>query len=223
MKLFDSFGPNPHTTRLFALERGCVLDIHPMDIMSLENRREPYVSEVNTRGEMPALLLDNGQVITEITAICEYLDDVTPGRSLFGTTPETRANVRMWTRRVYLGICHPAIESWRGTDEAENFYCGNRIVIPEAKRSFRFMTESNLNWLEKEMNDKSYIAGDTYSMADVILFAFMDDMLRVANGYCKWVNTPSRPNIAAWYERILARPSSEIALYPLPAGPLQNK
>ena len=51
---------------------------------------------------MPALELDNGDIIAEITCICEYLDDRDGGSSLIGTTPEERAETRMWVRRIDL-------------------------------------------------------------------------------------------------------------------------
>src|SRR3546814_1782736 len=52
-------------------------------------------------------LLDDGSVLTEITAICEYLEERFPDPALIGTTAEERAKTRMWTRRVDLKICEP--------------------------------------------------------------------------------------------------------------------
>src|ERR1700730_14883932 len=117
MILYDANAPapNPMTVRLFILERGgLTMDVVSVDLINLENRGRHFRETVNSRGELPALRLDNGWVITEITAICGYLDEVAVGgRSLFGTTPETRAITRMWTRRVYLEICHPFVNWWR--------------------------------------------------------------------------------------------------------------
>lgn len=209
-------------TRLFALERGAPVEVVPVDMFNYEHRRPPFTTEVNRRGEMPALVADDGTVITELTAICEYLDEVSGGPSLIGETAEQRGNTRMWTRRVYLTVCHPAIEWWRCTPAAEDFYHGHRVFMPEAMHGFRATTERGLNWLEEQMGDRPFIAGDRYTLADTMVFAFMDDCLRVHGGYVPWLNTPARPKLAAWYERIKARPTSERALNPLPAGPLSH-
>ena len=57
-----------------------------IDLMAGENRQSPYLS-INASGQTPALELDDGTIIAEITAICEYLDDVTDGKTLIGNTP----------------------------------------------------------------------------------------------------------------------------------------
>ena len=75
MKLHNSLGPNPHVVRMFAAERGIDLDKVEVDIMAGENRQEAYLAK-NPAGQLPALELDDGTVIAEVTAICEYLDEV---------------------------------------------------------------------------------------------------------------------------------------------------
>ena len=96
MKLYDSFGPNPQVVRMFILERGgLALEIEPINILNLENRNASFINNVNSRGEIPALE-SNGSVITEITAICEFLDEVAvSGKSLIGDSAEERAQTRM--------------------------------------------------------------------------------------------------------------------------------
>ncbi len=219
MKFYDAHGPNPHTPRLFALERRAEIEVVPIDVYGHENRRPPYCSEINTRGEVPALVTDDGAVITEITAICEYMDEVSDGPSLIGETPEQRGVTRMWTRRVYLGICHPAIEWGRCKPESEDFYFGHRVFTPQSIHGYRAIAEQGLNWLETQLRGE-FLAGDRYSMADTILFAFMNDA--VNGGYVPWFNNAGRPNIAAWYGRIAERPASKRAQAPLPAGRLSH-
>ena len=96
-----------------------------------ENRREAYL-KVNPSGQCPALELDDGTVIAEITAICEYVDEVkkdTP--SLIGDTPEERAKTRMWTRRIDLNIVEPAANGFRFAEGLKMFE--NRVhCIPQA-------------------------------------------------------------------------------------------
>ena len=103
MKFYNSTGPNPRVVRMFMQEKGIALPMEEVDLRGGENRRESYLKK-NPFGQMPALELDDGSILSEVTAICEYLDEKYPGGNLIGTTPEERAATRMWTRRVDLYI-----------------------------------------------------------------------------------------------------------------------
>ena len=72
MLLYNSIGPNPRVVRMFLAERGIDLPKVEIDLRGGENRREPYLGK-NPAGQSPALELDDGTVLAEITAICEYL------------------------------------------------------------------------------------------------------------------------------------------------------
>jgi glutathione S-transferase len=217
MILYDANapGPNPVTVRLFILERtGIRLDVETIDLANLANRAKPYRTTVNARGEVPALRLDNGKIITEITAICGYLDEVAAGgRRLFGDTPEERAEIRMWTRRAYLEICHPFVTWWRGGEDAENLYRGNRILFPEARRSNRALAEAGLNQLDDDLEGKAFICGDAITMADIMLYGFMGSMI----GIVPWLNPPGRTHVAAWFERMSHREAAQQMMTPFGA------
>src|SRR4051794_36609839 len=90
MRFYNSVGPNPRVVRMFMAERGIQIPRAGIDLRGGENRREPYLF-TNPLGQMPALELEDGTVLPEITAICEYLDEITQGPSLVGATPEQRA------------------------------------------------------------------------------------------------------------------------------------
>jgi glutathione S-transferase len=216
MKLYDSHGPNPYTVRLFILERsGISLDIEPIDILNLENRRHGYISDVNSRGEIPALRLDNGIVLTEITAICEYLDEIaTAGETLIGTNAEERAETRMWTRRVYLEICQNFVNWWRNGEDATDFYRGHRIPIPSARDAEKLITNQALNRLDADLEGKTFICGDRLTLADIVLFGFFNTMLPVV----PWLNPPGRLNVVAWFERMSSRTNCAKALVPFSRG-----
>ncbi|OQE42880.1 hypothetical protein PENCOP_c003G07815 [Penicillium coprophilum] len=79
--------------------------------MSLQNRILAYRNDVNSRGELPALRISDQFVLTEITAICKYLDKVAKGgKSLSSETALERAETRMWIRRMDLEIAQSAID-----------------------------------------------------------------------------------------------------------------
>ena len=122
--LYDSIGPNPRVVRIFMAERGIELPKTTVDLRGGENRQPPYLAK-NPVGQMPCLELDDGSVIAEITAICEYLDEVTPGASLIGTTPLERAETRMWTRRIDLNIVEPMLNGFRF---AEGLKLNDKVV-----------------------------------------------------------------------------------------------
>ena len=113
MKLHTSIGPNPRVVKMFLAEKGLEIPFVAVDLMGGENRREPYNAQVNPAGQTPALELDDGSTVTEITAICEYLEERQPSPPLIGTTPEERAATRMWTRRVDLKVCEPMANGFR--------------------------------------------------------------------------------------------------------------
>ena len=202
MKLYNSIGPNPRMVRMFMAEKGFDVPKVDVDLMGGENRREAY-TKVNPAGQCPALELDDGTVLAEITAICEYVDEKkkdTP--SLIGDTPEERATTRMWTRRIDLNIAEPALNGFRFSQGLKLFE--NRIrCIPEAADGLKATAQDRLKWLDGLMGDKPFVAGDKLSMADIMLFAMVDFMGQVGQALptdCK--------NLTAWYGRMKARPSA---------------
>ena len=87
MKLFNSIGPNPHVVRMFIAELGIDIQKVEVDLIGGENRQEEHLTR-NPSGQCPALELDDGTYLAEITVICEYLDELHGGTNLVGTTPE---------------------------------------------------------------------------------------------------------------------------------------
>ncbi|MBM3646374.1 MAG: glutathione S-transferase [Alphaproteobacteria bacterium] len=203
MKFYNSVGPNPRMVRMFMAEKGFEVPKVDIDLRGGENRREPYVSGVNPAGQCPALELDDGSVLTEITAICEYVDEKkkdTP--SLIGDSAEERAKTRMWTRRIDLNIVEPAANGFRFSQGLKLFESRIRC-IPEAADGLKATAQDKLKWLDGLMGDKPFIAGNKLTMADILLFAFIDFMGNVGQPLpadCK--------NIAAWFGRMKARPSA---------------
>ena len=201
MKFYNSVGPNPHVVRMFAAERGVTLDAEDIDIMAGANRQAEYL-KINPAGQLPCLKLDNGDVISEITAICEYLDESDDGTSLIGATPEERANTRMWTRRVDLGICEPLANGFRFAEGLQMFK-DRMICVPEGAEGMKAIAQDKLKWLDGQIEDREFIAGDKITLADVLLFCFLTFGAAVGQPL-----NPEHKNVAAWYERMQARPSA---------------
>ena len=183
-------------------EKGFEVPKVEVDLRGGENRKEPYL-KVNPSGQCPALELDDGSVLAEITAICEYVDEKkkdTP--SLIGDTAEERAKTRMWVRRIDLNIVEPAANGFRFAEGLKIFQ--NRIrCIPEAADGLKATAKDKLAWLDGLMGSGPFIAGKKLTMADILLFAFVDFMKAVGQPL-----DPANKNLSAWYERMKARPSA---------------
>ena len=201
MLLYNSIGPNPRVVRIFMAERGIELPKVEIDLRSGENRREPYLSK-NPSGQCPALELDDGTVIAEITAICEYLDEVTPGPSLIGSTPKERAETRMWSRRIDLHILEPMANGFRFSDGLRMFQ--DRVhCIPAAADDLKQIAQEGLTKLDGQIAGRTFICGERLSLADILLFAFVDFF----DGARQPINQANK-NIVAWHARMKARPSA---------------
>jgi glutathione S-transferase len=201
MKFYNSIGPNPHVVRMFAAERGVKLDMAEVDIMGGENRKSPYL-EKNPAGQLPCLELDDGSHLSEIIAICEYLDEVSPGDSLIGSTPEERARTRMWTRRVDLNICEPMTNGFRFSEGLQIFK--DRIVTrPEAAEGLKAMAQDRLRWLDGQIAGRPFLCGDQPTLADILLFCFLQFGANVGQPL-----NPENHNVQAWFDRMQARPSA---------------
>ncbi len=201
MKLYTSVGPNPKVVRMFMAEKGIELPKVEIDIRGGENRREPYLSK-NPNGQSPALELDDGSVLAEITAICEYLDELYPKNSLIGTTAKERAETRMWARRIDLGIMEPMANGFRFAEGLKMFQ--NRIhCIPQAASDLKQTAQEKLKWLDGLMAGKQFVCGDRLTLADIMLFAFIDFFAGVGQPI-----NPELKNITAWHARMKARPSA---------------
>jgi glutathione S-transferase len=203
MLLYDSIGPNPKVVRMFMAERGISgIPSETVDLRGGENRREPYLSR-NPAGQCPALALDNGLVIAEITAICEYLDEIgPPGVTLIGKTPEERAETRMWTRRIDLNIAEPMANGFRYTDGLKMFE--NRIhCIPAAGADLKAIAQEGVTWLDGLIGGRTFICGERLTLADILLFVLLDFFAGI-----KQPLNEANKNIVAWYGRMKARPTA---------------
>jgi len=92
MKLYDSIGPNPRIVRMFMAEKGIEMPKQTVDLRGGENRQEEHLKR-NPHGQMPTLELDDGSYLSEITAICEYLEEKNPKPAMIGSTAEERAEL----------------------------------------------------------------------------------------------------------------------------------
>jgi len=202
MKLYDSIGPNPHIVRMFMAEKGIDMPKQAVDLRKGENREAEHLKR-NPHGQMPTLELDDGSYLSEITAICEYLEEKNPAPALIGSTPEQRAECRMWTRRVDLNICEPLANGYR-FGEALKFFEKRIPVAPEAAPGLKMIAQNRLKWLDGQIAGKDYLCGKRFTLADIFLYGWLNFGNQVGQPL-----DPDNTHIAAWFARIGERPSAK--------------
>jgi glutathione S-transferase len=201
MKLYDSIGPNPRVVRMFMAEKGIEMPKQTVDLRGGENRQEAHLKR-NSHGQMPTLEFDDGGYLSEITAICEYLEEKNPAPPMIGATAEERAECRMWTRRVDLNICEPLANGYR-YGEALKFFEKRIPVAPEASPGLKMVAANRLNWLNGQMADgREWICGKRFTLADILLYCWIDFAGQVGQPL-----DPANKNLTAWMAKVGARPS----------------
>ena len=211
MRIYDSFGPNPRGLRMFLHEKGLSLPTADVDLLGAENRRPPYTTK-NPGGQLPALELDDGRVIAETVAIYEYLEDRHPRPPLIGTTPEEKAETRMWTRRIELGITENLYTGFRYAEGIELFRPRIR-VLPEAAEGLKAVARDKLAWLDGLIAGRPFIVGERFTIADIILFVALDFGATVGQ-----LRDANLRNVTTWMAGVAERPSAAASLHPVSAA-----
>lgn len=202
MKLYQSIGPNPRVVRMFLVEKRLELPTIEVDIMAGENRQPPFLA-LNPSGSTPVLMLDSGEALAETTAICEYLEELQPQPPLIGRTPQARARTRMWTRRIDLGIVQPMTNGFRAAEGLPMFK--DRVhCLPQAADDLKATAREGLAWLEAQLGERPFIVGDAPTLADIVLYSFVEFGALVGQGL-----DPGLARLGAWHRRMAMRDSAQ--------------
>lgn len=201
MKLYGAPypAPNPRRVRIFLAEKGIELPETPVDMMKREHKSPEHRAR-NSMGQVPTLELDDGSFISETVAICRYFDETTPDPPMFGTTAKEKALVDMWVRRIEFTVMTPVGMFWR---HAHPRTAALLTQFKEFGESNRETYKGAQRWLDRELEGREWLAGDSYSMADICLLTTVD--------FAKWIGLPleaEHANLAAWRERAESRPSA---------------
>ena len=201
MKLYDGGrAPNPRRVRVFLSEKGIDVPLVPIDMGAMGHKSDEVTAR-NPLQRLPILELDDGTILTESVAICRYFEELQPEPALFGTGAVGRAMVEMWQRRVelhFLGTVaaafrhiHPAMKTWEVPQ------------IPEWGEANKPKAVEFMRMLDRELADREFIAGDTYSIADITGMIGVDFMKPARIAFPEELE-----NLARWYKSVSARPSA---------------
>jgi len=186
---------------MFLAEKGVAVPLEQVDLMTGENREAPYLAK-NAMGQLPCLELADGATISEIIPICEYLEEQYPSPPLIGATARERAETRMWVRRVDLNICEPMANGFRYSQGLRLFE--NRMrCLPEAAEGLKAIAQDNLTKLDGMIAGKTFLVGDRLTLADILLFCFLDFGAAVGQPL-----NPENKTIWAWFALMKARESA---------------
>ena len=191
--------PNPRRVRIFLAEKGIDLPETRIDMMKREHKSDEHRAR-NSLGQVPTLVLDDGTAISETVSICRYFEEIHPEPRLFGATAVEKALVDMWIRRMEFIVMSPVGNFWR---HAHPRTAALLTQFKDFGESNQAAYANALGWLDKELADKPFIAGATYSMADICALSTID--------FAEWIGlsiSADLGHVKAWHARVSARPSA---------------
>ena len=203
MNLYQShFSPNSRRVRIFLAEKGVEIPCTEVDISKGLSHMTEYL-KINPMGEVPALELDDGRVIAESVAICRYFEMLQHTPNLFGSQPKEIAVIEMGMRRIELKWFMPLTQYWL---HSAPMFAERVRQIPELVEQSRATIGQFLAWLDSDLAHHEYIAGDRYSMADILALTTLDHSNSPHVGQTV---SAAFKNLARWHQTVSSRPSAK--------------
>ena len=204
MKLYTYAGaPNPRRVHIYLAEKGIEVPFEHVDIMKRENRTPEFMRDVNSMGGLPVLELDDGSHIAESVAICRYLEATQPEPPLFGATPREQGLVEMWIRRIELNLMMQVGMVWiHGSPLTKSVV---KQQLPEMAELSRGAVRSYFAVLDRHLADHACLAGDAYSVADIVALCTMDFAAKLND----LPHSKEQAHLSRWYDAVSGRPSAQ--------------
>ncbi len=209
MKLYDSkLAPNPRRVRVFMAEKGVEAELVPVDIIAGENLQPGFLA-INPRGLLPTLVLDDGTVIDETVAICRYFEEVQPEPPLMGTDPVSKAKIEARQRHMEFDGLLAAAEAFRNAfrgfaERGLPGSAGPTAAIPALADRGKATVGKFYAALDQALADSEFVAGDTFSIADITALCTID----FAAGAARCPIPDECANVKRWHAAVSARPSA---------------
>ncbi|HZP44983.1 MAG TPA: glutathione S-transferase [Candidatus Binataceae bacterium] len=201
MKIYNSpMAPNPRRVRVFLAEKGLQVPYEDVDIGKAVNRQAEFLKK-NPLAGVPVLELDDGTCIAESVAICRYFEMLQPEPPLMGIDARDCAIVEMWNRRMELALLLPIADSFR---QRHDFFKGRIRQCPDYAEVQKLNALDSLAWLDRELANRPYIAGDRFTIADITALIAID-FGRIS----KIGIQPEQKHLARWHAEVAARPSAK--------------
>lgn len=192
--------PNPRRVKIYLAEKGIEVPVTELALFKGEHKAPEFVAK-NGRGQVPVLELDDGTIISESFAICRYFEALHPDPPLFGTGAVEVALIDMWLRRVEMVLMPPVGAVWVHTHPlTAKLAIQRRSEWGEDNRPRVF---GAMRWFDGELADREFVAGDTYSIADIALLTTIDFA-----GFIGLEMPDEAANLRDWHQRVSARRGS---------------
>ncbi len=194
-----SAGMHPRRVRIFMAEKGISIERREVDAAGGANASPDFL-RLNPLGKLPVLELDDGSAIAESLAICRYLEALHPQPPLMGPTPQASAHIEMWTLRMDHELSQPIAMAFM---HSSDFYRGRIEQAAEVASWARRRALQTMAWLDGELAERSHIAGEDYTLADIV--AQCACILGKAAGLRI---PPEMTHLSRWFTQVAARPTA---------------
>jgi glutathione S-transferase len=195
MKLYYAPGACSLSPHIVLRESGLPFDLEQVDNKEKKTKSGQNFWDVNPKGQVPVLELDEGGRLTEGPVIVQYLADKKPGSGLApacGTPDRYR------------------VQEWLNFTTSELHKSFGPIFRPTTPEEYKKISKENLgkrfDWLDKQLADRQYLMGDKFTIADAYLFTVLRWSPRIEIDLGRW------PNLKAYVDRVAARPKVREAL-----------
>ncbi len=195
MKLYYSPGACSLSPHIVARELGL-----PVQVQKIDNKAKTIEGggdywQVNPKGYVPALQLDNGAVLTEGPAIVQYLADQKPES---GLVPKAGSFERY------------RVQEWLNFITSEIHKQFTPLFKPNTPEEYKPIARENLanrfKWLDQQLAGKDYLMGKQFTVADAYLFTVLNWTIPMKIDLKQW------PNVAAYVDRVRKRPKVKEAM-----------
>ena len=200
MKLYSSLvAPSPRKVLIFIAEKGIEnIEVENLDIGKMEHKTPEY-KKIAPNSRIPALVLDDGQVILETTAICRYLECLHPEPNMFGENPMEIAQIEMWYSRVSFELMLPLMHGFRHTHPHMSALENQNNEFGLAQRELAL---KSLGYYEEVIKEKDFIACDRFSYADIQTVSSLQFLVRLNK-----IDLNDFKDLSSYVNKIAERPS----------------
>lgn len=195
MKLYYSPGACSLSPHIVLREAGLDFELERVDLKTKRTATGSDYRDINPKGYVPALRLDNGEVLTEGPAIVQYIGDRVPHRELVPTAG-TLARYRLMEWLNFIS-----------TELHKSFGALFNPQTPDAWKSFvHGLLGQRLDFVAAQLGDQAYLMGDTFTVPDAYLFTVLNWGQWTGVDVAKW------PTLKNYTARIADRPAVHAAL-----------
>ncbi len=211
MKFYDcATAPSPRRVRMFIAEKGLRDEIETIEVNLREGEQlgEAFRA-INPFCTVPVLELNDGTRLCSTAGCCRYLEDAFPEPPLMGRTVEERAVVAdmEWRMEIdgFLAVGETLRNSAPGLKDRALTGPDNYAQIPELAERGRLRIQRFFDTLDRLLDDRDFIAGDAFSIADITAFCTVSFANRV-----KFELRENARNAQRWFASVSERPSAAV-------------